>query len=136
MFTRTTHSFVTALVVAALAAPGCGKPKTETTTPEPAPTGDGPAAVADGPKRVYQDPPEPSEPRQVQFPDLQKVQTKNGLEIYVVENHEVPLISAQLVIKAGTMDDEQLAEFTASMLGEGTKTRSKANAAINTTAPK
>jgi zinc protease len=30
------------------------------------------------------------------------------------------------VIKAGTMDDEQLAEMTASMLGEGTKSRSKA----------
>ncbi|HEY8376887.1 MAG TPA: pitrilysin family protein, partial [Nannocystis sp.] len=62
----------------------------------------------------------------VQFPDLQKVTLNNGLEIYVVENHEVPLISAHLVIRAGTMDDEQLAEFTASMLGEGTKTRSKA----------
>ncbi|MFY0532677.1 hypothetical protein [Nannocystis pusilla] len=33
MFTRTTNSFATALVVAALAAPGCGKPKGETTPP-------------------------------------------------------------------------------------------------------
>lgn len=125
MFTRTTNSFATALVVAALAAPGCGKPKGETTPPTDTKPVEAPP-VADKPARVYQDPPPPTEPREVQFPDLQKIQTKNGLEIYVVENHEVPLVSAQLVIKAGTMDDEQLAEMTANMLGEGTKTRTKA----------
>ncbi|MCY1063914.1 pitrilysin family protein [Nannocystis sp. RBIL2] len=125
MFTRTTNSFATALVVAALAAPGCGKPKGETTPPTDNKPVEGPP-VADKPARVYQDPPPPTEPREVQFPDLQKIQTKNGLEIYVVENHEVPLVTAQLVIKAGTMDDEQLAEMTANMLGEGTKTRTKA----------
>lgn len=126
MFTRTTHHFATALVVAALAAPGCGKPKGETTPPDATPPADNGPPVAAKPTRVYQDPPPPTEPRDVQFPDLQKITTKNGLEIYVVENHEVPLITAQLVIKAGTMDDEQLAEMTASMLGEGTKTRAKA----------
>ena len=107
---------------------GCKK-ATDTTKPTdtgPPPTGPtGPVADA-GPKRVYQEPPAPTEPRPVQFPDLQKFTTKNGMDVYVVENHEVPLLTAQLVVRAGTMDDEQLAEMTASMLGEGTKTRKKA----------
>jgi zinc protease len=122
----TTVRLATALSLAGALA--CGK-KTEDTKPPdttPPPTEQPPPVVDNTPKRVYQDPPPPTEPRQVQFPDLQKIVTKNGLEVYVVENHEVPLVSAQLVIKAGTMDDEQLAEMTASMLAEGTKTRTKA----------
>jgi predicted Zn-dependent peptidase len=104
----------------------CGK-KVDTKPPEKPPeTVQTPPPVAEAPKRVYQDPPPPSEPRPVQFPDLQKFTTRNGIDVYVVENHEVPLVNAQLVIRAGTMDDEQLAQMTASILGEGTKTRSKA----------
>jgi len=112
-----------ALALASLAA--CKQPAATTPPVEPTPTPT-PEPVAEAPKRVYQDPPAPGEPRPVQFPDLQKFTTKNGMDVYVVENHEVPLITAQLVIRAGTMDDEQLAEMTASMLGEGTKTRTKA----------
>jgi len=125
MFTRTTTTrLASVILVAGLAA--CGK-QVEVKPPEPTPPPvEEPKPIVEAPKRVYQDPPTPTEPRQVQFPDLQKVVTKNGLEVYVVENHEVPLVSAQLVIKAGTMDDEQLAEMTASILGEGTKTRTKA----------
>lgn len=125
MFTRTTTTrLASVILVAGLAA--CGK-QVEVKPPEPTPPPvEEPKPIVEAPKRVYQDPPLPTEPRQVQFPDLQKVVTKNGLEVYVVENHEVPLVSAQLVIKAGTMDDEQLAEMTASILGEGTKTRTKA----------
>ena len=93
--------------------------------PEPTPVVV-PPPVVEAPKRAYQDPPAAAEPRPVQFPDLQKFTTKNGIDVYVVENHEVPLITAQLVIRAGTMDDEQLAEMTAQMLGEGTKSRTKA----------
>src|SRR5690606_23908840 len=40
--------------------------------------------------------------------------------------HEVPIVEAQLVLRGGTMDDEYVAGFTARMLGEGTKSRSKA----------
>lgn len=124
MLTRNT-TLPALLVATSLLA--CGKQVVETKPPEPTPPPVvEPPPVAEAPKRIYQDPPPPTEPRQVQFPDLQKIVTKNGLEVYVVENHEVPLISAQLVIKAGTMDDEQRAEMTASMLGEGTKTRTKA----------
>ena len=124
MFTRSTHLPALAVLTALVA---CGKQQVETKPPDPTPPPvTAPPPVVEAPKRVYQDPPPPTEPRQVQFPDLQKVITKNGLEVYVVENHEVPLITAQLVIKAGTMDDEQRAEMTAAILGEGTKTRTKA----------
>ncbi len=115
-----------ALAVLAVTTVGACKKTDDTQKPvEPTPT-PAPAPVAEAPKRVYQDPPAPTEVRPVQFPDLQKFTTKNGMDVYVVENHEVPLISAQLVVRAGTMDDEQLAEMTAQMLGEGTKTRKKA----------
>jgi len=123
---------VTALLVSAVAVSSLAACKQATNTAKPTDTGTstppgptGPVADA-GPKRTYQEPPAPTEPRPVQFPDLQKFTTKNGMDVYVVENHEVPLLTAQLVVRAGTMDDEQLAEMTASMLGEGTKTRKKA----------
>lgn len=124
MFTRDTR--ITSSALLALAAIVACKPQAAPTPPPEPVVAPPPEPVVEAPKRVYQDPPAPSEPRPVQFPDLQKFMTKNGMEVYVVENHEVPLISAQLVVRAGTMDDEQLAEMTASMLGEGTKTRPKA----------
>ncbi len=117
-------AIVTGLVASLAVAPACKNTEAPPPRdPEPAPTA---PPVVTAPARVYQDPPAPSEPRPVQFPDLQKFTTKNGIDVFVVENHEVPLITAQLVIRVGTMDDEQLAEMTASMLAEGTKTRSKA----------
>ena len=128
--TMSTHSVAVLLAsaVAVTSIAACKK-TTETTKPVDPGTGTkdttGPVADA-GPKRTYQDPPAPTEPRPVQFPDLQKFTTKNGMDVYVVENHEVPLLTVQLVVRAGTMDDEQLAEMTASMLGEGTRTRKKA----------
>ncbi len=134
MFTRDTRTpsipgislLASAIALSSLTAFTACKPAPTVTPPvEPTPVVT-PTPVAEAPKRVYQDPPAPTEPRPVQFPDLQKFTTKNGMDVYVVENHEVPLISAQLVVRAGTMDDEQLAEMTASMLGEGTKTRAKA----------
>ncbi len=124
--TARTVSFLLASAVAVASIASCKKDTGPSKPPEPTPTTGEPVAVDTGPKRVYQEPPAPTEPRPVQFPDLQKFTTKNGIDVYVVENHEVPLLTAQLVVRAGTMDDEQLAEMTASMLGEGTKTRKKA----------
>lgn len=101
------------------------------TPPEPAPA-PAPAPQPEAPKRVYADPPAPTAAKPVQFPEIQSFMLENNnLPVYVVENHEVPLVSAQLVINAGSMDDEFLAEMTAEMLGEGTKKRSKAK--IDTT---
>ncbi len=103
---------------------GC-KTEQPTQPPEPAPA-PAPAPAPEPPKRVYQDPPPPTAAKPVQFPEIQSFMLENnGLRVYVVENHEVPLVSAQLVINAGSMDDEFLAEMTADMLGEGTTKRSK-----------
>ncbi len=116
------------ILAAALLATGCKK-QADTATPEPAapPPAEQPAPEqAKAPEREYPDPPPPSDPKPVNFPEVQEFRMDNGLKVYVVENHEVPVVSARLVIKAGTMDDEHVAEFTADMLGEGTKSRSKA----------
>ena len=47
------------------------------------------------------------------------------MQIVVVENHEVPLVNVQVVVKAGTVYDELIGNMTADMLSEGTKKRSK-----------
>ncbi len=122
---RTAAAALVALVGTPLVLLGC-KPKEEPAPPpEPAPVVQAPEPVE--PEREYPDPPPPTAPTPVKFPDLQKFTVeKNKLQVYVVENHEVPLVSAQIVINAGSMDDRYLAEMTASMLGEGTKKRKKA----------
>lgn len=129
---RTTLTRMTARALACAVAltftsqTGCKPKEEETVVPEPEPEPEAPVAEVEAPKRQYMDPPPPTDPRPVQFPEIQSFTTDNGLQVYVVENHEVPLVTAQLVIRAGTMDDEFLADMTASMLGEGTKKRKKA----------
>ena len=111
----------------ALALVAC-QPQGQTTPPGPTPTPtdtpDGPAKTKPG--RKYPAPPPPTAPKPVGFPDIASFELDNGLAVYVIENHEVPLVNAQLVVRCGTMDDEYLASFTADMLGEGTRSRSKA----------
>lgn len=130
LFSKSRTRIVLAAFGLALAASGCPKttPPT-TTTPEPTPT-PAPAKpepeVAKKPERDYPAPPPPSAEKPVQFPTVSSFTIPNGLTVYVVENHEVPVVAAQLAVRAGTMDSEHVAEFTAAMLGEGTKTRSKA----------
>lgn len=64
----------------------------------------------------------------VDLPDIQKATLKNGLKVWVVEAHELPLVSFNLVFQAGTdhdpVDKAGLAFLTADMLDEGTTTRS------------
>jgi hypothetical protein len=136
---RLVPSFTLALGAAlAFGAFAC-KPKSPTSEPgEPiAVTGDpapeskrkrarGPKKVAEAPvAKVYPEPPPSADPRPFAFPDVGSFTLDNGLKVFVVENHEVPTVTVQLVIRAGAMDDPHLAPFTAGMLGEGTTTRSK-----------
>lgn len=90
-------------------------------------TPDAPPPVAKeepkAPERVYPDPPPPTEPRPHNFPALQKHKLDNGLELFVVENHEVPLVDIQVVFKTGEVFDELLAGMTADILLEGTAGR-------------
>ena len=68
--------------------------------------------------------PEPS----FQPPQWKRFKLKNGLEVVLVEFHDLPLVDLNLMIKTGGAanppDRAGLAELTAHMLDEGTKTRS------------
>src|ERR1043165_8474897 len=72
-------------------------------------------------------PPPPAQPRSVAFPKPVEQTLPNGLRVIVIERHESPLISAQLLIKnGGEVDPNELAglaDMTASLLTKGTQTR-------------
>ncbi len=61
-------------------------------------------------------------------PMVQQAILSNGLKVMVVENHRLPLVQANLVIKSGSSGDPAdaigSAVFAASLLDEGTKTLS------------
>ena len=73
-------------------------------------------------------PPAPSAPHQPQIPTPVEKTLANGLRVIVVETHNVPLVSARLVIKNGAEADPAghagLADTTASLLTKGTTTKS------------
>lgn len=123
------HSFISITagiaLLGTLGLSACDKSKGDPTPPDQTADAE-PTPAQTEPARVYPDPPPPSEQRPVNFPALQKFELPNKLMVYVVENHEVPLVDVQLVVKAGTIHDELLAGLTASMLSEGTRKRSKA----------
>ena len=64
---------------------------------------------------------------QLKVPPIQKRTLANGLPVWIVEQHEVPLVQVNLVIHSGSGDDPAngfgLASFTAAMLDEGAGTR-------------
>jgi len=76
---------------------------------------------------VQETPPPPAAPRSVSIPKPDEKTLKNGLRVIVVEDHDVPLVSAQLLVKNGGEIDPPklsgLADMTASLLTKGTKTR-------------
>jgi predicted Zn-dependent peptidase len=64
----------------------------------------------------------------LKLPPYRKVKLKNGLTVLLMEQHEVPIISFNFIVKAGSTADpagkEGLAAITAGLLRKGTKTRS------------
>jgi zinc protease len=112
-------------LLGSLALGACDKGKSDTVPPDQTAKVET-TAEPEKEVRVFPDPPPPSEQRPVNFPELQKFELPNLLQIYVVENHEVPIVDVQLVMRAGTIHDDLIASLTAQMLGEGTKKRSKA----------
>lgn len=64
----------------------------------------------------------------LKLPAIQKRMLSNGLAVWVVEAHKVPLVQANLVVMAGSGDDPAgkfgLANLTAAMLDEGAGSRS------------
>jgi zinc protease len=64
----------------------------------------------------------------LKLPPVTKRKLSNGLDVWVAESHEVPIVQISLVVRAGGGDDPAgkfgVASFTASMLDEGAGTRS------------
>jgi predicted Zn-dependent peptidase len=65
---------------------------------------------------------------QLALPGIQKRALSNGLAVWLVESHEVPIVQVNVVVKAGAGDDPAgkfgTASLTAAMLDEGAGTRS------------
>lgn len=62
------------------------------------------------------------------LPDYQKLTLKNGLTVYLMEQHEVPLVDIRVVTKAGAVNDGinyGLANFTGTALSFGSNKLSK-----------
>jgi zinc protease len=73
-------------------------------------------------------PPKPGPQRPLALPKPTVFALPNGLTVYLVERHELPIVSAALVTLAGSaenpLDRPGLAGMTAALLTEGTATRS------------
>src|SRR5437762_584672 len=73
-------------------------------------------------------PPQPGAPPSLTLPAVQKLQLSNGLPVWLVELHEVPIAQVNLLIFRGTGDDPAgkvgVASLTAAMLEEGAGSRS------------
>src|SRR5437879_5891575 len=73
-------------------------------------------------------PPASGPPPVLHLPSIQKRQLSNGLPVWMVEMHKVPVVQENLVVGSGTADDPTgkfgVASFTAAMLTEGAGSRS------------
>ena len=73
-------------------------------------------------------PPAPGPPPALRLPPIQKRQLANGLPVWIVERHEVPVVQVNLLVKSGGADDPPrrfgLASMTAAMLEQGAGNRS------------
>jgi zinc protease len=77
---------------------------------------------------LIQAPPPPT-PTELSLPKVDRWKLKNGLEVLVVARKDLPVASFSIAVKAGGYDEEKgktlgVADFTASMLRKGSKTRS------------
>jgi len=73
-------------------------------------------------------PPQPGPPAPLGPPAIQKQRLSNGLPVWIVEMHEVPVAQINLVVFSGTANDPPgkfgVASLTAAMLEEGAASRS------------
>jgi predicted Zn-dependent peptidase len=88
--------------------------------------GPGSTRAQQAPDRSH--PPEPGPAPGLSLPAIQKRQLSNGLPVWIVELHEVPVAQVNLVVFSGTTDDPAgkfgVASLTAAMLEEGAGSRS------------
>jgi predicted Zn-dependent peptidase len=91
----------------------------------------GAAGAADKLDRNRQPAPGPNPP--VVTPKIEKSTLKNGLAVWVVQRHELPVVNATLQIRGGSAMDGThpgIAAMTAALLDEGTAKRSAIDFAI------
>lgn len=73
-------------------------------------------------------PPTPGAPREVQIPKVSKSVLPNNLSVLTVQRKNVPLVTIQLIVRAGASAEQfnraGLALMTAQMMTKGTRTRS------------
>jgi predicted Zn-dependent peptidase len=73
-------------------------------------------------------PPQPGPPPELRLPPIQKRQLSNGLPVWIVELHDVPVAQVNLLVMSGSADDPPrrfgLANMTAAMLEQGAGSRS------------
>jgi zinc protease len=73
-------------------------------------------------------PPSPRPASALNLPVPKKLKLANGLSIYLVEQHNLPVVAANVILLSGSdrnpPDQPGLASFTAEMLDEGTSRRS------------
>jgi zinc protease len=79
-------------------------------------------------KPMKQTPPPPKPAQQIHFPAFEEKTLANGLRVVIVEQHENPSLSLQLLVPGGKVyappAKAGLADATAALLREGTQTRS------------
>lgn len=83
-----------------------------------------PAAPAPTQARFPAEPPAPLAVEDVDFPEYAERTLDNGARLLVVENHEQPVVSIQLLLPGGTAADPDLsgvASITASQIDKGTE---------------
>ncbi len=72
--------------------------------------------------------PKPGPDPKFAVPPIQKTTLSNGLDLWLVEHHELPIVSMNMVFNAGAIaesaDRAGVASMTSSMLNQGTKKRS------------
>jgi zinc protease len=116
------------LILAAVLAAACATAK-KPAAPAPAQVARvapaAPPAEPQGPDRSA--PPQKGPPPELRLPDQRHFALANGLKVRLVEYHRLPIVAVDLVAYAGGARDPGarpgLASFTATMLTEGTKTR-------------
>ena len=83
------------------------------------------ATAAQAPDRSHPPQLEPAKP--LDLPTTQKRALSNGIPVWIVESHEVPLVQVNMLVQAGSNDDPAgkfgLASLTAAMLDEGAGAR-------------
>jgi len=84
------------------------------------------ALSAQAPDRSH--PPQPGPPPALHLPAIQKQKLSNGLPVWIVELHEVPVAQVNLVVFSGTANDPPgrygVGSLAAAMLEEGAGSRS------------